>query len=692
MTCRRVVACASSGLMTLLLAACGGGGSGGDISPSDPPVSTATGSDAFLLFPNPQALPDASSPKIDSSAYAQAYYAAIDPTNEKDTLAKWKAVNKFDSNTGVQVTAVFGDSRDLGYGRRMTARRNPGPDGTIAFLVENYLANPGAAYGFAQSHLSLDAAIAQDRRWLILINAIEFSPAPGGGVKFSKFFSFDPVTGQRQLAVDMDGRGTKFMPGPCITCHGGRGDALIPDGTGKFAFSVVQNSASGAPGDVQAHLAPFELGIPSEVASGTSLKVGAIQFSTQAGYTRFEQEAALKTMNTFVLCSYPLPAGNAPNGPEDSCRRQANNSEWQGTAAVLIKQAYGGDGLPSATYSLSDTYTLPDGWPSNQAALYQNVVAPSCRACHILRGTGIGPQSDIDLNTFDKFQGFAVFQGTVYPRNRGFDDRIKAHVIDRGNMPLAKIVYETFWSSTSPGPPTLGAFLKAQGFTVLDAANAVLQPGRPVADPGPDRTITRTAALSAAGSLFADGYHWSIVSSPAGAAPMLDNPNSTTPTFSTTTDGTYVLALVARKGPTQSAPSLLTLVVNGVQSPEPDKIRFSHIRNALDSAGCKACHLPPAPGSAAAGPPIFFFDSQGNLRTDDAAFYAEIRGRINFTDIVASPLLRKPAGHHHGGSGPLTGFHDELAPGQSQLDADGNVVDRANYDLFLNWILNGAPR
>jgi hypothetical protein len=29
----------------------------------------------------------------------------------------------------------------------MTARKSP--DGTIAFLVENYLANPGGAYGFS---------------------------------------------------------------------------------------------------------------------------------------------------------------------------------------------------------------------------------------------------------------------------------------------------------------------------------------------------------------------------------------------------------------------------------------------------------------------------------------------------------------------------------------------------------------
>ena len=67
--------------------------------------------------------------------------------------------------------------------------------------------------------------------------------------------------------------------------------------------------------------------------------------------------------------------------------------------------------------------------------------------------------------------------------------------------------------------------------------------------------------------------------------------------------------------------------------------------------------------------------------TDDRWFYEEIRSRVNFTDIVASPLLRKPSGSHHfGGRGP--GFDATRPPGDAA---------RARYDLFLNWILNGAP-
>ena len=61
---------------------------------------------------------------------------------------------------------------------------------------------------------------------------------------------------------------------------------------------------------------------------------------------------------------------------------------------------------------------------------------------------------------------------------------------------------------------------------------------------------------------------------------------------------------------------------------------------------------------------------------------SEVRSRINFTDIAASPLLRKPSGNHHKGL-LVAGFNASAAPGDAA---------RARYDLFLNWILNGAPQ
>lgn len=627
--------------LTLALTGCGQGNSGDETG-----AGPVNGPDAFLLFPNPLVRADGTL-EMNSAAYARAYYAAVDPNDGKDTFAKWRAANGFDSGTGTQVSAVFGDVRDLGYGRRMTARQNT--DGTIAFLVENYLVAAGAGYG--DSGLNLDAAVLQDRRWIVSFNGIEFSPGPGGGVSFSKYFSFNPLTGARELATDLDGRGAKAMPGICIACHGGRGDPLTPpDATGHPLFPLVQNSASLQRGDVQSFLLPLE--------------VDALAFSAAAGYTRANQEAALKEMNRMVLCSLPLPGPSAL--PEDACRRAAIPSEYRGTAATFLKAAYGGDGMPNGTYS--DTF-VPAGWSgAGQSSLYLAVVAPACRACHIVRGTGF--ESDIDFDSFAKFQSFA--------------DRTKAHVIDRGNMPLAKILFDSFWSG--PGAEALATFLQGRGFTVRDASNAILRPGRPLAIPGPDRVVPQgPTILSAAGSLYATSYQWSIISGPNGTIPpvnvSLANAVSIQPTFSSSAPGTYVLQLVVANGANESAPAQINLIVDNLVTPSPTAIRFSDIKTAVQSIGCTACH---APG----GPPPFFFaavDRNGDGlidATDDDWFYAEVRGRINFTDIVASPLLRRPSGNHHGG-GLRPGFDANATPGQAA---------RANYDLFLNWILNGAPQ
>src|SRR5215471_21563278 len=113
----------------LVLGACGGGGSPNDVHPGAEIVIVPGEPNGFLLFPNPHVQPDGTL-QTDTPAYAQAYYAAIDPNNTKDTLAKWRAANGFDTATCTQVTVVFGDSRDLGFGRRLTGRQNV--DGTLA--------------------------------------------------------------------------------------------------------------------------------------------------------------------------------------------------------------------------------------------------------------------------------------------------------------------------------------------------------------------------------------------------------------------------------------------------------------------------------------------------------------------------------------------------------------------------------
>jgi hypothetical protein len=202
---------------------------------------------------------------------------------------------------------------------------------------------------------------------------------------------------------------------------------------------------------------------------------------------------------------------------------------------------------------------------------------------------------------------------------------------------------------------------------------------------GPDRVVAPGATkLSGANSQFASSYSWTLVSGGNGAS--ITDATSATPTFNATTPGTYVVQLVASNGGTQSAPVKQTLVVAPGLSPAPAAIRFADIKAVMqENNRCTQCH---SPNGTLPHPPVWYSNEDRNGdgsvgdATDDAWFHAEVRSRINFTDVEGSPLLRKPSGNHHGGT-LIQGFDTSKPPGDAA---------RAKYDLFLNWILNGAPQ
>ncbi len=574
------------------------------------------GTDAQIFLPASQ---------TNDASYAQAYYATIDPAGTRDTLAGFQAVNGFSAG---DTHVIFRDTKDLGYGRDMYFHDNA--DGTYAFYVNNFVVTdlPGETYG----PLNLDAAIAQVARYHIGTNAIEYGPIDvdgalgpddvnGDGVSdaadyFPRFYNYssDPPF-ERRDTVDLDGKGEKAMPVPCIVCHGGRADALLPDGS--FPRS----------GDTFSQLQPLD--------------VGTFEYSDESPWTRAEVEVGLKAINQAVYDSYAA-LENPPLGQWDSSMAREMLEAW-----------YGGAGLPGA---FDDTY-VPAGWqpdpgdgspPAGSDDLYRDVLSTNCRTCHLLRGSQ--HQGDIDFTSWDKFLGY--------------DDRIEELVFDEGLMPLATLTFDNFHDSGFMAE-MLASFLP--DFSRYDDAGALLLPGRPIAKAGPDRASPSPVAVSGAASLFAETYAWTIVSQPTGANAALSGASTARVTLSNAIDGSYVLALTVSLGSVTSEPDTVTVLVDSGMSPAPQALTFTaHIAPVLISAGCAGCH----DDGGNPLPPVLY--TPGANRD----VYTTLRSLVNFDDPVNSRLLLKPSGNHHAG-GQLAGF-----------DLAGN---RANYDLFLNWILVGAP-
>jgi hypothetical protein len=340
----------------------------------------------------------------------------------------------------------------------------------------------------------------------------------------------------------------------------------------------------------------------------------------------------------------------------------------------MIESWYGGSGMSAPTFS--DIY-VPAGWSTN-TALYQGVVEPYCRTCHILRGTA--NQNDIDFMTLGT-QAAGINPATGF---LSYADRIKIMVFDRGNMPLAQIPHQDFWGSSAP--QMLANFVDSQlgPGSATSSSGAPLMPGRPIADPGPARMV-RTGAdavLTGENSLFATTFSWTNVSGPS--APAINNANGMVAIFNASVAGTYVVRLTVNGGAFKD----VTVTVDD-NFPDPLNIKFAQVKNVLQniqhstaqtSGKCVGCHVSPAVSPT---PPIFYNstldrDHSGGIdATDEAWFLKAVQGRVNPTEIAASPLLRKPSGNHHKGL-MLLDVADTTSGG-----------GLSNYSILYNWIVGG---
>ncbi len=580
-----------------------------------------------------------------SVAYANAYYDAADPLGERATLDGYLKKNCFIDATppepacasetiGMGVHAIFRDARDLGYGRHMYARRNtngtPGDasDDSFAFVVGNYVVRLGAGGSSNYGPINVEAAVAEDKRYHLGTNAIEFSADPNNpSERITKFFIYNPE-GTRITSADLDGRGTKHMPEMCWECHGGRTLPLNADGS--FSAQSLRS------------------------AKYNQLEPDSFDFSTVSGWSRADMEAPLRLMNEMVRDSYV----------QIKSRADSEADKWFADFAIgLSEERYGGPSFPSST--LIEDY-VPAGWqqtisrPEGVEQLYKQVVEPHCIGCHALQGNNAGEiysgqayASAVNFQSWEKFYSYRSI--------------IADYVFKRGVMPLSLRNWESFWKNPDDEPALLASFLNDA--SLFDGTGHVIQPGLPVARPGANRTGPSPVQLDGSASSFATTYAWSIVSSPGGSTPTLSSTTSARPVLATATDGAYVLALTVSNAKGTSAAKQVTITIDSSMD-DPSTLTFvddiAPILGSTTGMDCASCH----DGSGAyPGIPVRWDAGNANL-------YRDVRARVNLAEPELSLLLVKPTGPRHGG-----GEYINLML----------LADQEKYNTILQWIRAGAP-
>lgn len=587
---------------------------------------------------------------LDSLQYANAYYEAVDPIDERTTLADWQRKNGFD--TGHDAHVIFRDSKDLGYGRDMYAKFHD--DGGIALFVNNFVISAGKGNPASYGPTNLLAAVDQNFDFHAGSNAIEFSPIQNADGTVAddaqyvmKFFTFTPKdengVQHRLNAADLDGRGVKHMPTTCLVCHGARMLPLKEDGS----FNLLSLSS----------------------AKLNQLEVDSFEFMSYGTYSEASQQAAIKLINQKVHDSFAVIEARSLSD---------NRGVWDGDFA---REIAAGRYQAETTPALFDSEAfvedhVPEGWqqtsfrPEGVETLYKRVVEPHCVSCHSLRGFEAGNDDDLDVATINGqvTQAGSSINFSTYEKFIGYSDIIIDYVFRRGVMPLSLRNYETFWQFPEEAPTLLASYLP--DFDVLNSENKVEEPGKPFARFGRDRIAMSPVRLNGKGSYFASRYEWSITSAPADASASLSETDQAITELTTDTDGEYqiTLAVSNSRGRHQST---VTITVDSQRTAGADLTFVDDVMPLLQTTlyelrTCQSCHYS---DSNIESIPVYYDSANESL-------YRDVRQRVNFSDADNSILIRKPTRLQHGG-----GLRIDL-----QTQAGKNI-----YSTLMEWIIHGAP-
>lgn len=300
------------------------------------------------------------------------------------------------------IQATYFNQGDLGVGREMHCVRNECTKETACY-VKNY-GNPDGTPIFGRMDKASESLLAN--KPFATVAMVERGAMATGADNKVFFAVYDnqklaqpqnPDSALLRLDAPLDNKAyNKSIPGNCLVCHG-IGSRYTP--SSKTAFDARVTGAYFLPFDLQS----FDF----------------FSTSTSNPLSRTMQEAAFKGLNRLVYFT---------------------DLYFNLDARELIEGWYGGAYWPLNTFMAN---FVPSGWRNPSSAtddakrkqLYLNVVARSCRTCHITHVDNDDPSVPSPL-TFGSFQQLSDLAAVAYT------DICVTHA-----MPNAEQALKQFWAS-----------------------------------------------------------------------------------------------------------------------------------------------------------------------------------------------------------------------------------------------------
>ena len=370
---------------------------------------------------------DAIASAIDQATVA--YYNQIDPRDKRETLDEFKTVNGFD--TPPDVRASFANSGDLGFGRDMHCKKQPSPsEEDDLFDVACYVTN----YGNNSTDDQADADNAHTQTGPVATVAMEFSAIEsplGDPTEFDdpervvKFYVYNAAGNMLLKSADLDSGGANLRPRPipqlCMVCHNG----VYP--------SVVTPGVTPTPG------------VPT-FANRNDTKMGSrfLPFDNHfytfpAALDKTAQQAAIKELNDLVKLTHTQQPGSISAAP---------------AITEMIDAMY----TPPPPLPEQQEDFVVSGWNSQpiQQGMYKDVVAQTCRTCHVANIFGIAGPGSFPLVFNEGSQLIDVL------------GKAESRICTQHVMPHAVVPHGIFWTSVGPSMP---AQFQVFGDTFDSAAN-----------------------------------------------------------------------------------------------------------------------------------------------------------------------------------------------------------------------------